>query len=116
MVKRMMVALCVSLSLSAAALAKELHTPTTDELIEFQAPSSASISPDGRFVAYTVRETHWAENSYGMQLWLAEVRTGRIVKLTNSKGVNREPEWSPDGRWLAFISSRDGTPQVYVIS
>lgn len=106
----------VSLSLSAAAFAKELHTPTTDELIEFQAPSSAAISPDGRFVAYTVRETHWAENSYGVQLWLAEVRTGRIVKLTNSMGANREPEWSPDGRWLAFISSRDGAPQVYVIS
>jgi dipeptidyl aminopeptidase/acylaminoacyl peptidase len=116
MVKRMIMALSVSLSLSAATLAKELHTPTTDELIEFQTPSSAEISPDGRFVAYTTRETHWAENSYGMQLWLAEVRTGQIVKLTNSKGVNREPEWSPDGRWLAFISSRDGAPQVYVIS
>lgn len=114
--KRMIMALLVSLSLSAAARAKELHTPTTDELIEFQAPSSAEISPDGRLVEYSVRETHWAENAYGMQLWLAEVRTGRIVKLTNSKGVNREPEWSPDGHWLAFISSRDGTPQVYFIS
>jgi dipeptidyl aminopeptidase/acylaminoacyl peptidase len=113
---RVLTTLSVAMVVSCAASAKDLHTPTTQELIAFQVPSSAEISPDGHFVAYTVKETHWAENSYGMQLWLTNTRGGQTLKLTNSKGTNRSQQWSPNGRWLGFISSRDGTPQVYVIS
>jgi Tol biopolymer transport system component len=63
-----------------------------------------------------VRDTRWAENSYRVQLWLANTGTGEIVRLTNSKGTNRLPAWSPDGRWLAFISSSEGSPQIHVMS
>ena len=115
MVKRMTI-LSMVLAFSAASSAQEHRAPTVDELIAFRSPDSATLSPDGRFVAYTVRDTLWAENTYGVQLWLANTRTGEIVKLTNSIGVNRDPAWSPDGRWLAFISSRDGVSQIFVIS
>jgi dipeptidyl aminopeptidase/acylaminoacyl peptidase len=104
------------LAFSAAPSAEERRVPTVDELIAFRSPGSATISPDGRYVAYTVRDTLWAENIYGVQLWLANTRTGEIVKLTNSKGANLAPAWSPDGRRLAFISSRDGVPQIFIIS
>jgi dipeptidyl aminopeptidase/acylaminoacyl peptidase len=108
--------LSLALAFTAASSAGERRVPTVDDLVTFRSPRSAAISPDGGFVAYTVRETVWANNSYVMPLWLANTRTGEIVKLTGSKGVNREPAWSPDGRWLAFISSRDGVAQVFVIS
>jgi hypothetical protein len=48
---RVLTTLSVALAVSCAASAKDLHTPSTQELIGFQAPSSAEISPDGRFVA-----------------------------------------------------------------
>jgi dipeptidyl aminopeptidase/acylaminoacyl peptidase len=113
---KMITALYILVAFSAVSSAEERRAPTVDELIAFQSPSSAAVSPDGRFVAYTVRETLWADNSYGMQLWLANTQTGEILKLTTSKGVNRAPEWSPNGHWLAFISSRDGSSQIFVIS
>ena len=113
---KVITALAIALAFSAAASAIDRRSPTVDELIAFKSPNSATISPDGRFVAFTVRETLWAENAYGMQLWLANTLTGEIIKLTTSKGVNREPQWSPNGRWLAFMSSRNGTPQIYIIS
>jgi dipeptidyl aminopeptidase/acylaminoacyl peptidase len=113
--KRMTI-LSMVLAFSAASSAQERRAPTVDELIAFRSPDSATLSPDGRFVAYAVRETLWAENTYEMQLWRASARTGEMVKLTHSKGVNRDPAWSPDGRSLAFISSRDGVSQIYVIS
>jgi dipeptidyl aminopeptidase/acylaminoacyl peptidase len=74
------------------------------------------ISPDGSFVAYTVRQPNWADNKYETQIWLANTQTGSLIQLTNSKGTSFEPTWSPDGRWLGFVSDRDGAGQVYVIS
>jgi dipeptidyl aminopeptidase/acylaminoacyl peptidase len=89
---KMITTLYILLAFSAASSAEGRRAPTVDELIAFQSPGSATVSPDGRLVAYTVRETLWAENAYGMQLWLANTQTGEILKLTNSKGVNRAPE------------------------
>jgi Tol biopolymer transport system component len=74
------------------------------------------ISPDGGFVAYTVRQPNWTDNKYETQVWLANTETVSVIQLTNSKGANFAPAWSPDGRWLGFVSDRDGTVQVYVIS
>ena len=90
--------------------------PTIDELIGLQSPAAPVISPDGRFVAYTVRQPNWTDNKYETQVWLTNTQSASLIQLTNSKGANFAPTWSPDGRWLGFVSDRDGTVQVYVIS
>jgi dipeptidyl aminopeptidase/acylaminoacyl peptidase len=99
-----------------AALAADKHPLNIDELIDLKAPSAPSISPDGRFVAYSVQQANWAENRYETQIWLVNTQTGEPIQLTNSKRSNSDAAWSPDGRWLGFISDRDGTRQIYVIS
>jgi len=98
------------------ALASDKHAPTIDELIDLKVPSTPSISPDGRFVAFNVQQANWTENRYETQIWLVNTRTGELIQLTNSKGTNSDPAWSPDGRWLGFISDRDGKSQIYVTS
>jgi dipeptidyl aminopeptidase/acylaminoacyl peptidase len=107
-----LVAFLFILPLSAA----EKHAPTIDELINLERPRTPRISPDGRFVAYSVRHANWTDNSYDFQIWLANTESGEVIQLTNSKRTNTSPAWSPDGRWLAFISDRDGRRQIYVIS
>jgi dipeptidyl aminopeptidase/acylaminoacyl peptidase len=89
--------------------AQTKRTPTLDETLSLKNINSAKISPDGRFVAYRRRETNWKENSYVMQLWLARVTTGESFQLTRGKKSADQPEWSPDGRWLAFITERESS-------
>jgi len=44
-----------------------------------------------------------------------EIATGRIIQLTHDAGRNEHPTWSPDGRHLAFESTRSGTRQVWTM-
>jgi dipeptidyl aminopeptidase/acylaminoacyl peptidase len=90
--------------------------PTVDQILSLKRAGSPALSPDGRLVAYTVRETNWDDNSYDTQIWLADARTGATRQLTWSKKSSQSPAWSPDGSQLAFISDRTDKRQLYVIS
>jgi dipeptidyl aminopeptidase/acylaminoacyl peptidase len=90
--------------------------PTVDQVLSLKRAGSPEISPDGRSVAYTVRETNWDDNSYDQQIWLADLRTGATRQLTNSRKSSQSPAWSPDGSRLAFISDRSDKRQIYVIN
>ena len=49
------------------------------------------------------------------RIWVAEVATGRTRQLTGGPGSDRQPRWSPDGKSLAFISTREGGAQIWVL-
>ncbi|MBV8207929.1 MAG: S9 family peptidase [Acidobacteria bacterium] len=95
-----------ALLLLAAPLAAK-HTPTFEESISLRTAGAARISPDGRFVAYTVSQADWKQNSYVSHLWLADTHTGRAFQLTRGKKNSGSAAWSPDGKWLAFITERE---------
>ncbi|MGA2115253.1 MAG: S9 family peptidase [Bryobacteraceae bacterium] len=90
--------------------------PTIDESLGMKSVSGAQISPDGRFVAYTVQVANWDENDFVTQIWLANTATGERIQLTAGKKSSSNPQWAPDSRRLAFTSSRDGKAQIYVIA
>ncbi len=83
------------------------HAPSLEEILQLKVLSDSRISPDGRFVAYRVRETDWNEDSYIQQIWLVDAATGISSQLTRGKRSTGTAEWSPDGRWLAFVSERE---------
>jgi dipeptidyl aminopeptidase/acylaminoacyl peptidase len=90
--------------------------PTIDELISLKRAGSAAISPDGQWVAYTVRDTNWDENVYHTEIWLADAKSGELRQLTShAKKSSTSPAWSPDSTKLAFATDRDDKRQVYVI-
>ena len=86
--------------------AAERRVPTVDDLLTVRTIGSAQISPDGGRVAYTVSETDFAQDAFVTQIWMAETATGRTVQLTRGDKPASNPKWSPNGKWLAFISPR----------
>jgi dipeptidyl aminopeptidase/acylaminoacyl peptidase len=99
-------------------------TPTIDQSLEWKSAFSPKISPDGKRVVYEVQKANWEENAFDRSLWIADVVTGESHALTSAKKSSTNAAWSPDGKWIAFLSDRPGqikdTPegkkQLYVIS
>src|SRR5438067_4001370 len=107
----------VAASVSVGAqLALPKVAPTVDQILSLKRVGSPHISPDGRWVAYTVRETNWDDNAYETEIWMAGTESGAPRQLTNAKKSSRAPAWSPDGSKLAFISDRTDKNQLYVIN
>jgi dipeptidyl aminopeptidase/acylaminoacyl peptidase len=66
------------------------------------------ISPDGKWVAYTVTVADSARDKNDTDVWMASWDGKENLRITSSKEGESQPRWSPDGRYLSFISSRDG--------
>ncbi|MCA1640587.1 MAG: S9 family peptidase [Acidobacteria bacterium] len=112
--------LLATVSLAAPASRGQVpakRVPTVDDLLSLKTVGGARISPDGRWVAYTVSETNFKSDAFVSQLWLAETSTGRRFQLTRGEKSSGNPRWSPDGAWLAFTSDRAGDKnQIFLIS
>jgi dipeptidyl aminopeptidase/acylaminoacyl peptidase len=104
------------LGAQSAALAVPRVAPTVDQILSLKRAGSPAISPDGRWVAYTVREANWDDNAYETEIWLADASSGATRQLTNGKKSSQSPAWSPDGAKLAFVSDRTDKRQIYLIS
>src|SRR6266436_7373011 len=99
-------------------------TPTIDQSLEWKAAFNPKISPDGMRVVYEIQKTNWEENAFERNLGIADIPAGESHTLTSAKKSSTNAAWSPDGKWIAFLSDRPGqikdTPegkkQLYVIS
>jgi dipeptidyl aminopeptidase/acylaminoacyl peptidase len=81
-------------------------TPSIDQSLEMKSASSPRISPDGRRVVYELQSTNWEDNSFDRNLWIADVASGELRQLTSAKKSSTGANWSPDGKWIAFLSDR----------
>ena len=90
-----------------SSIAQEARNATLAESLSRASIRAPAISPDARTVAYLQRETNWKENEFVWQLWRVSVASGEAVQLTRGKKSVGPAQWSPDGRWLAFVSERE---------
>jgi len=98
------------------AIVASAQTPTIDQSLSAKSVANAEISPDGRYVAYTVQQADWDENEFVRQIWIANVASGDRYQLTRGRKSSESPLWSLDSKRIAFLSERDGKKQIYVIN
>ena len=86
--------------------------PTLDEFFDAVEIRGVRVSPDGRAVAIETARADWDANRFRNDLWLYRDEGPRaLVQLTRS-GHDHDPQWSPDGRWIAFLSDREAGAQA----
>lgn len=97
----------------AAAPAKRLLT--IDDFDRFAALEDLQCSPDGRWVAYTVTRSDRKADSRRSAVWRVDWEGKQDLRLTYGPDSDTSPRWSPDGRYLAFLSARpaEGPAQVW---
>jgi dipeptidyl aminopeptidase/acylaminoacyl peptidase len=101
----------------AISVQGQKHVPTIDDLLTIKSVGGTQISPDGKLVAYTVGFGDFKQDAFITQIWLAQSDSGKTFQLTRGDKSSTGPRWSPDGRWLAFLSNRqDDKNQIFLIN
>ena len=88
---------------------------TVEDLVNMERVGSPAVSPDATRVIYTVRSTDMEKNRGNTQLWMIDLRAAKPTpqRLTNHASSSADPEWSPSGDAVYFLSARSGSSQVW---
>lgn len=107
-------ALIVAAFLSLAAYAQAKRPMTFDDLMAIKRVGDAQISPDGSRVAYVVTDVDKNLNRGKRSVWVVPASGGSPQQVITSDKNDFSPRWSADGKWIAFLSTREGAPQIFV--
>lgn len=81
---------------------------TIEDLYRISFLSKPRISPDGQRVAFVNTTIDGRLHQYRSAIWVAQSEDASMRRFTGGKANATNPVWSPDGRWLAFVSEREG--------
>src|SRR6266700_1238499 len=89
---------------------------TIDDYFQIRDVSQPELSPDGQWVAYAVRTRMLKDDKNEQRLWMVSASGGDPIPMTAEGATSAHPRWSPDGKFLAFLSARNaGKNQVWLL-
>jgi dipeptidyl aminopeptidase/acylaminoacyl peptidase len=107
--------LCAAALLSTPADAQQGKRPlNVDDIYNLKEVRDPQRTPDGRWVAYTVTRAIEKTDKNDTDVWMVSWDGAQQVQLTFSPDAESTPRWSPDGKYLSFLSSRQGAKDAQV--
>ncbi len=87
---------------------------TFEDMMALKRISSPQVSPDGKWVLFSAVDVNLAQNKKTPHLWIVPLAGGESHQLASDPAGEDRGRWSPDGRQIVFVSSRDGSSQLWV--
>jgi dipeptidyl aminopeptidase/acylaminoacyl peptidase len=100
--------LLVSMALPLVAQGQARRVLRVGDMYKLKNVGDPQISPEGKWVAYTVSTTDSVKDKTDTDVWMTNWEGTQTIQVTSSPDGESSPRWSPDGRYLAFLSSRQG--------
>jgi TolB protein len=90
---------------------RALLTQTGPQDYPAPAPANAALA----YVSSLATVMPGFGNTLTQQLWIAPLRSGKPTQLLVGSVGETRPAWSPDGKWIAFSSARQGSPDIWLV-
>ena len=105
----------IHLFICPLVLAQAKRPMTPEDLYKIKRVSDPQVSPDGRWVAFTVSVPDLESNTSNSDIWIVSAEGSAPLPLTRSPKADYSPRWSPDGKMMVFTSERDGAANLYLL-
>lgn len=107
----------VALVMGVALAAQGTRPMSFMDVMEMRGVGGGQLSPDGRRVVYTVSLPHWKSGKTYTDLFVADTATGAVRQMTFTREKSETgPQWARDSKRIGFLSDREGSQQVYLLS
>ncbi len=93
---------------------QQLKEPSFEEIISLASVGSPELSPDGSDVLFQVSHADWENNRYDTEIWISRDGEEPVQFTNNPESSSYGARWSPDGRWIAYMSTSNDKTQIHV--
>lgn len=117
MYKRIVCLSClVFLFIATVSFGESKRNLASDDRFALKELSQPQLSPDAKWIAYVVKSFHLKDDKTNNDIYMVSVSGGDPIQLTSDEKDDNHPRWSPDNRYLAFLSGRKKKSQVYLLN